>query len=69
MYLFFKAIDMSLKDKLVNTIVSHPRLVTFGIGLAVTLAIGTVIGMVNDPTHAASATYQGQSNSGNNGCC
>ncbi|HJT83421.1 MAG TPA: hypothetical protein VJ697_02970 [Nitrososphaeraceae archaeon] len=61
---------MSLKDKLVNTIASHPRLVTFGIGLAVTFVIGTIIGMINDPTHTASAfSHQNQENSGNNGCC
>ena len=49
---------MSLKDKLVNTIASHSRLVTFGIGLAVTLAIGTIIGMLGDPSHSAAAVSQ-----------
>ena len=29
-----------------NVIAAHPKLVTFGIGLAITFAIGTAIGMV-----------------------
>jgi uncharacterized membrane protein len=29
-----------------NIITAHPRLVTFGIGLAITFVIGTAIGMV-----------------------
>ena len=28
---------------------AHPKLVTFGIGLAITFVIGTAIGMVNTP--------------------
>jgi hypothetical protein len=36
---------MSLKDKIINVLTSHPKLVTFGIGLAITFAIGTAIGM------------------------
>jgi hypothetical protein len=38
---------MSLKDKIVNIITAHPKLVTFGIGLAITFVIGTAIGMVD----------------------
>jgi len=37
---------MSFKDKIMNVIAAHPKLVTFGIGLAITFAIGTAIGMV-----------------------
>lgn len=55
---------MSLKDKIINTIASHPKLVTFGIGLAITFAIGTAIGMFDHKQ--AFATYQSQDNSGNN---
>ncbi len=36
-----------LKNKLVNIIASHPKIVTFGIGLAITFVIGTAIGMVD----------------------
>ena len=38
---------MSIKDKIMNAISAHPKLVTFGIGLAITMAIGTAIGMVD----------------------
>ena len=38
---------MSLKDKIINTLASHPRLVTFGIGLAISFAITMVIGMLD----------------------
>jgi len=38
---------MSFKDKIMNIITAHPKLVTFGIGLAITFVIGTVIGMVD----------------------
>ncbi len=34
------------KQNIINTITSHPRLVTFGIGLAITFVVGTAIGMV-----------------------
>jgi hypothetical protein len=30
-----------------NMITTHPKLVTFGIGLAITFVIGTAIGMVD----------------------
>jgi len=38
---------MSIKDKLMNIVTAHPKLVTFGIGLAITFAIGTAIGMMD----------------------
>jgi hypothetical protein len=34
---------MSIKQKLLNAIVAHPKLVTLSIGLALTLVIGTAI--------------------------
>jgi len=37
---------MSLKDKVMNMVTTHPKLVTFGIGLAITFVVGTAIGMV-----------------------
>jgi uncharacterized membrane protein len=39
---------MSTKHKILNAISAHPKLVTFGIGLAVTMAIGTAIGLVDN---------------------
>jgi hypothetical protein len=38
---------MSLKGKIMNIITAHPKLVTFGFGLAITFVIGTAIGMVD----------------------
>ena len=38
---------MSLKDKIMNMVTAHPKLVTLGIGLAITFVIGTAIGMVD----------------------
>ena len=38
---------MSLKDKIMNVFTAHPKLVTFGIGLAITFVVGTAIGMVD----------------------
>jgi hypothetical protein len=39
---------MSTKQKIINIITAHPKLATLGIGLAITLAIGTAItGMVD----------------------
>jgi hypothetical protein len=38
---------MSVKHKILNAISAHPKLVTFGIGLAITMAVGTAIGMVD----------------------
>jgi hypothetical protein len=37
---------MSIKTKIMNIITDHPKFVTFGIGLAITFAIGTAIGML-----------------------
>jgi hypothetical protein len=38
--------EMSVKSKIMNVMTAHPKLVTFAIGLGITMAIGTAIGMV-----------------------
>jgi hypothetical protein len=38
-----------------NMITAHPKLVTFGIGLAITFVGGTAIGMILDPSNMVSA--------------
>jgi hypothetical protein len=62
---------MSIKHKIMNVMVAHPKLVTFAIGLGITVAIGTAIGML-DHNHIAEAlrnqanqNNQGSSGSGN----
>jgi hypothetical protein len=55
---------MSFKDKIMNISISHPKLVTFGIGLAVTFAIGLAIGMVDH--NQAFAVQQSNTNNGGN---
>jgi hypothetical protein len=35
-----------IKQKLLNAISAHPKLAAFAIGLAITMAIGTAIGVV-----------------------
>jgi uncharacterized membrane protein len=47
---------MSLKDKIMNLLTAHPKLVTFGIGLAITFVIGAAIGMVDHNQAFASAS-------------
>jgi hypothetical protein len=37
---------MSLKTKIMN-IATYPKLVTFGIGIAITFVMGTAVGMVD----------------------
>ena len=44
---------MSLKTKIVNVVAAHPKLVTLGIGLAITFVIGTTIGMVDHQAFAS----------------
>lgn len=44
---------MSLKQKLLSAISAHPKLATFAIGLAITMAVGTAIGIFD--TNSASA--------------
>jgi hypothetical protein len=43
---------MSLKDKIMNIVTAHPKLVMFGIGLGITFVIGAAIGMVDHPAFA-----------------
>jgi hypothetical protein len=37
---------MSLKTKIMNIITAHPKLVTLGIGFAVTATVSTIIGLI-----------------------
>jgi hypothetical protein len=39
--------EHELKEKILNTITTHPKIAIFGIGLAITFVIGTAIGMVD----------------------
>jgi hypothetical protein len=41
-----------------NIITAHPKLVTFGIGLAITFVIGTAIGMVDHEAFARQSISQ-----------
>ncbi len=50
---------MSLKDKIVNIITAHPKLVTFGIGLAIIFVIGTAIGMLYPQSVLAQHVFSG----------
>jgi hypothetical protein len=40
------------ETKIMNAITANPKLVTFGIGLAITFVIGTAIGMVDHDVFA-----------------
>ena len=55
---------MSLKAKVMNAILEQPKLVTLGIGLAITFVIGTAIGMMDysqaiTPHHQQYFCYRG----------
>jgi hypothetical protein len=52
----------SLKEKVLNSITAHPKLVTFGIGLAITFVIGTAIGMVDNNQAFAAGISNGNGN-------
>ncbi len=45
-----------------NIITAHPKIVTFGIGLATTFVIGTAIGMVDHNQAYALGGHGGNSN-------
>ena len=45
--------NLSTKQRLLNAIGAHPKLVAFGIGLAITMSIGATIGMFD--VHSAAA--------------
>jgi len=53
---------MSIKNKIVNIVSEHPKLVTLGIGLTITFVVGAAIGMVDHNQ----AFAQIQCNDGNN---
>ncbi|MDQ6722749.1 MAG: hypothetical protein M3Z01_00575 [Thermoproteota archaeon] len=55
---------MSLKTKIMNVITAHPKLVTFGIGFAITFVVGIAIGLVDHNQAYAVGT---NTNTGNNG--
>jgi hypothetical protein len=48
---------MLIKQKLLNAIAAHPKLAAFGIALAITMAVGTAIGMSD--IHTAAAKIEG----------
>jgi hypothetical protein len=50
---------MSLKHKIMNILISHPKIVTFAIGFAITFVIGTAIGLV-DHNQAFATTSSGK---------
>lgn len=56
----------TIKQKLLNAIFTHPKLATFAIGLAITMAIGTVLGMLDHSHTAFAATSQSNVNTGGN---
>ncbi len=62
--------QMSLVQKVRNAISAHPRVTTtaavFGIGLAITVIVGSVIGAF-DHSHFALARNQGSSGNSGNG--
>lgn len=57
---------MSIKNKIMNAMTVHPKLVTFTVGLGITMAIGTAIGMLD---HSQMAFAVANSGSGGSGCC
>jgi hypothetical protein len=50
---------MDIKNKIVNAITAHPRLVVLGIGLAVTFVIGAAIGITEHEAFASSSISTG----------
>ncbi len=53
---------MSIKDKIMNIVIGHPKIVMFGIGLGITFAIGLAIGMMD---HNQLAFAGGKTRGGN----
>lgn len=43
---------MNLKQKVLNALTAHPKLVTFGIGLTITFAVGLATGLIEGPHQA-----------------
>jgi hypothetical protein len=57
---------MSLKDKIMNMSIKHPKLVTLGIGLGITFVIGTAIGMLEHHNLADALAAYGNSGGNSN---
>ena len=55
---------MSIKDKVMNMVTTHPKLVTFAIGFAVTFTIGTIIGMLDHNQAFANGGHKSSNNGG-----
>ena len=53
-----------LVNKTTEIMTKHPRLFSLAVGFAITLAVGTAIGMVVDPSHHLA--FAGNANSGSN---
>jgi hypothetical protein len=51
---------MSIKQKVLDTISAHPKLIAFAIGSIFTIAVGTAIGMLEVPAAAAIAGHSTQ---------
>lgn len=60
--------NMPIKQKLINAIGANSKLTTFAIGLAITMAVGTAIGML-DHQHLAFAISQSQDSEQNSCFC
>lgn len=44
----FHCLRMSIKQKFLNAVSPHPKLAAFAIGLAITMAVETAIGMIDN---------------------
>ena len=55
---------MSLKDKIMNIVIAHPKLVTFGIGLGITFVVGIAVGMMGIPQAYAGTAHSMSSDIG-----
>ena len=58
---------MPFKDKIMNILIYHPKLVTFGIGLAITFVVGTALGMIDHNQAYAGNAHGGNANGGHGG--
>ena len=47
---------MSVKSRIMNAMAAHPKLATFAVGLGITMAIGTAIGMLDHSQIAFAAS-------------
>jgi hypothetical protein len=56
---------MSIKTKIMNIVTAYPKLLTFGIGLAITFVIGATIGMADHNQAYAIANGNGNGNGTN----